>query len=58
MSNNFEQQRLERLQHTNSTLVQSIKRKNTMITAQKRRISELEEQIESLKYKLGIFEGA
>lgn len=58
MSNNFERQRLERLQHTNSTLVQSIKRKNTMITAQKRRISELEEQIESLKYKLGIFEGA
>ena len=47
-------QRLERLQATNNTLVASVKRKNTMITAQRRKIQQLEEDLQELRQKLGV----
>ena len=45
-------QRLERLQAREQTLVQAVKRKNTMIMAQGRRIRSLEEKVEELTRKL------
>ena len=51
-------QRLERLQCRNSSLSASVRRKQTMIRAQRQKIDELQEQLESLRHKLRALEEA